>query len=70
MATTKVLIDGMSCQHCVRHVTEALMDLDGVQSVEVSLEDKHAIIEHDDALSLDEFEAAIADAGYDVIQPQ
>ena len=49
----KILIEGMSCNKCVGHVKEALEDLDGVTSVEVSLEGKNAIVEttaNDEAL--------------------
>ena len=38
---TKVMIDGMGCQKCVMHVTEALEGL-GVKDINVSLEDKCA----------------------------
>lgn len=31
-------IDGMSCQHCVQAVTEALLGVPGVESVVVDLE--------------------------------
>ncbi len=31
-------VEGMMCQHCVKHVTEALAGVAGVESVEVSLE--------------------------------
>ncbi|NDE52370.1 MAG: copper chaperone [Actinobacteria bacterium] len=37
MNTTVLHIAGMSCQNCVKHVTEALRDVQGVDSVEVSL---------------------------------
>ena len=49
----KILIEGMSCNKCVGHVKAALEDLDGVTSVEVSLEGKNAIVEttaNDEAL--------------------
>lgn len=35
-----VYINGMMCSHCTAHVQKALGALDGVESVEVSLEDK------------------------------
>lgn len=35
-----VYIEGMMCNHCTAHVQKALEALDGVESVEVSLEDK------------------------------
>jgi Copper chaperone len=62
----KILIEGMSCQHCVGHVKEALEGLDKVTSVEVNLENKWAIVET--ANSDDELKEAIEEEGYDVIK--
>lgn len=39
-----VYINGMMCSHCTAHVQKALGALDGVESVEVSLEDKKAVL--------------------------
>ena len=61
----KILIEGMSCQHCVGHVKEALEGLDKVTSVEVSLENKWAIVETGN--SDEEIKAAIEEEGYDVV---
>lgn len=35
MAKTRLEIRGMSCQHCVKTVTDALTTLEGVQRVKV-----------------------------------
>ncbi len=35
--TTNLLVDGMTCSHCVSSVTEELKALDGVQAVTVEL---------------------------------
>ena len=62
----KILIEGMSCNKCVGPVKAALEDLDGVTSVEVSLEGKNAIVEttaNDEALK-----EVIEDEGYDVVE--
>lgn len=64
----KILIEGMSCEHCVAHVKEALENLDKVTSVEVSLEDKWAIVETGN--SDDELKNAIEEEGYDVTNIQ
>ena len=61
----KILIEGMSCEHCVAHVSEALESLDKVTSVEVSLENKCAIVETTN--SDEELKAAIEEEGYDVV---
>ncbi|ATD54464.1 heavy-metal-associated domain-containing protein [Clostridium chauvoei] len=62
----KILIEGMSCNHCVAHVKEALEALEGVSQVDVNLEGKYATIETEvvDNIVLKE---AIEEEGYDVI---
>ncbi len=54
----------MSCQNCVRHVTEALERVDGVVSAEVSLETASATVTARSPLSLDALVAAVNAAGY------
>jgi len=34
---TTLQVDGMTCEHCVASVTEELLEVDGVDSVEVDL---------------------------------
>lgn len=62
----EILINGMSCGHCVKRVEEALDELTGVKGVTVILEENKAIIELsqdiEDAVIWD----AIDEAGYDV----
>ena len=65
----KLNIEGMSCMHCVKHVKEALSEVEGVKSVDVNLEGKYAIVEVDNA-SEEAMKAAVADAGYDVVGVQ
>lgn len=60
----KILVEGMSCGHCVKHVKEALEEL-GASNVDVSLEKKMATAEVGDA-SDESIKAAIEDAGYEV----
>ena len=58
-------VEGMSCEHCVKAVTEALDDLSGVKQVKVDLKGASASFEFDPAkIGLKEIEAAIVDAGY------
>lgn len=63
----KIEINGMSCNHCVKHVEECLSELDGVKKVEVSLENKSAIIESDTPISEDTIKTALDDYGYEAI---
>jgi len=64
--TKKIHIEGMSCQHCVKHVREALLELEGVKHVEVDLKEKLDVLEGE--VSDDKIKTAIEDAGYDVVK--
>ena len=58
---------GMSCEHCVRAVTNALDAINGVREVKVSLKDKNARVIYDDGLTnLGAIESAIIEEGYQV----
>ena len=60
----KLTIEGMSCQHCVGHVTQALSAVPGVETVQVDLASKTALVTgsaDDEALK-----KAVADADYKV----
>lgn len=62
----KISIEGMSCEHCVAHVKNALEGIDGVSAVEVNLEGKYATVETD---ANDEIlKEAIEEEGYDVVK--
>ncbi|MDQ7785045.1 MAG: heavy metal-associated domain-containing protein [Desulfomonilaceae bacterium] len=61
-----VKIKGMSCNHCVRAVTEALTGLPGVTGVTVDLEMGQAVVEHDPSVSLQSVHEQIAKAGYEI----
>ena len=61
-------ISGMSCEHCVKHVTEALKKLKGVKSVSVSLKNNNASVEHKDELSFNDIKNAVIDAGYGIVE--
>lgn len=62
----KILIEGMSCGHCVSHVEEALEKINGVSNIKVSLEEKYAIVYTD--VNNEVLKEAIEEEGYDVIE--
>lgn len=67
MEKTVLQVDGMSCGHCVKAVEDAVKALDGVDSVEVSLENKTATVAYDAAkATVEQMKEAIEDEGYDV----
>lgn len=63
----KLFIEGMSCEHCVAHVEEALKEVDGVKSAKVSLKEKNAVIELTQDVDYERLKEAIDEAGYELI---
>jgi len=60
-------VPGMSCEHCRRAIESALAGLDGVTGVVVDLGAKTVTVAIDEGrVGLDEVEAAVAEAGYEV----
>ena len=58
-------VEGMSCEHCVKAVTNALGGIAGVADVVVSLKDKTASFSYDPAQTpLETIKTAITDEGY------
>ena len=64
----KVLkVEGMSCQHCVKTVSETVGKMAGVQRVDVNLDQKKVTIEFDESQTkLEEVSAQIVEAGFEV----
>ncbi|HEX3011655.1 MAG TPA: heavy metal translocating P-type ATPase [Syntrophomonadaceae bacterium] len=64
----KVLnVEGMSCNHCVNSVKQAVGSLRGVKKVDVDLAGKKVTVEYDaDKVKLDEIKNSIEEAGYEV----
>ncbi len=66
MPSKTIEIEGMSCGHCVHHVTEALKGVDGVTSVSVSLNQNKAMLETNDGVDDGALRHAVEEAGYTV----
>lgn len=64
----KIYINGMTCEHCVKRVTAALMELQGVEEVSISLAEGTAEIKINAEIEDSEIIEAIDEAGYDVIK--
>jgi copper chaperone CopZ len=63
MAKTIIFdVKGMTCDNCVHHVTEAIKNVSGVTSTEVSLAANSAKVEGD--FDLKQIIAAIEEEGY------
>lgn len=59
-------VQGMSCPSCIRHINEALTEVDGVRKVEVKLKDGVVVVAHDaGAAPVGRLVDALRDAGYE-----
>lgn len=63
----KLLVDGMSCMNCVRHLKDALEeDVNGVKVIDISLDNKYAIIDTDENVNDDMLKDVIVELGYEL----
>ena len=68
METTVVKVNGMTCMGCVSSVKKVLAAIDGVHSVDVSLEKAQATVVYDAARAQPaQFKTAVLDAGYETV---
>lgn len=68
MKSITIPIEGMTCGGCVANVERVLKAIDGVQSVNVSLDPGQAVVEFVPArVDPARLRSAIEDAGYDVV---
>jgi copper chaperone len=62
----KIQLEGMSCKHCVNHVTEALKEI-GAKDVEVNLDKKLATADVREDITDEIIKEAIEEVGYEVV---
>lgn len=60
---TIIQVRGMTCGACVRHVTRALADVDGVSDVEVHRREGRVVVRHETSVAA--LKEAVIQAGYE-----
>ena len=68
--TQTVLVEGMTCNHCVSSVTEEVGAIDGVDSVSVDLQvggASRVTVVSDRPVSMEQIRDAVVEAGYSVV---
>ena len=63
-----LVIEGMMCPMCEKHMREALDAMDGVTAGKVSHEEKCAVVTLTKETSNEEFEKVVADTGYKLVE--
>jgi copper chaperone len=66
MEKTILNVEGMSCEHCVKAVTNAVSALSGVGEVKVDLDTNTVTVSYQN-VSLDSIKEAIEEEGYQVV---
>lgn len=68
METEIVKIKGMTCMGCANSVKNVLEKIPGVDSADVSLEQKQATVQYNAATTgVNQFKDAIEEAGFEVV---
>jgi copper chaperone len=57
-------VKGMTCEHCVRSVTEEVSEVSGVEGVDVDLDSGRLVVRGD--VADEAVRAAVSEAGYEV----
>lgn len=60
-------IEGMMCGNCVKHVSKALLEIEGVLDVTVQLKEKTALVQMSHSVAEDRLKKAVEDAGYQLV---
>ena len=63
----KYTVEGMTCNHCVHHVTVALNEVEGVKDVKVSLAEKSVLINSEDSVNFETLRSAVEEVGYKLV---
>jgi len=67
MTTSTYTVRGMTCEHCVRSVTEEVSAVPGVTGVEVQLESGRVTVSSEHPVDDGAVRVAVAEAGYEVV---
>ena len=67
MQETVVLVNGMMCPNCERHVKKALEGVNGITEAASDHTTGKVVVKHDAPLDEEAMKAAVTDAGYEYV---
>ena len=67
MRTSTYMVSGMTCEHCVRSVTEEVSEVSGVTGVDVDLGSGRVTVSSERPVDDAAVRAAVSEAGYQVV---
>lgn len=68
MSTKIFTVKGMTCGHCVSHVTEEVKKINGVTAVDITLDSGEVAVTSDVDIADSDVEAAVIAAGYELVK--
>jgi copper chaperone len=67
MTTAVLTVPDISCEHCVRSVTEALSPIEGIQTVSVDIPSKQVTVAYDQSqVDIEKMKDVLAEEDYPV----
>ncbi|MEX1158095.1 MAG: heavy-metal-associated domain-containing protein [Thermomicrobiales bacterium] len=66
MVEKQYRVPDISCEHCVRAITNELTSVPGIEAVSIDIPSKLVTVRHGDAVTDEQIVATIAEAGYEV----
>ena len=61
---TELIVEGMSCSHCVKAVETEIGRISGVKGVRADLKNKTVTVNHDGSVSNEALAQAVEEAGF------
>lgn len=68
MTTAEFTVTGMTCGNCEKHVTEEVMEIAGVDSVDVSHDTGKLVVNSSKEIADSDIIAAVDEAGYEAVR--
>jgi len=69
MTQETLIVEGMTCQHCVKTITDALNGQSGVYKLEIHFDKKEVKIEYDEEkTTLKQISSRIVDLGFELLK--
>ncbi len=68
MTTATYTVKGMTCDHCVRAVTQEVSGISGVENVDVDLASGRVTVSSEAPVADDAIRAAVDEAGFELVE--
>ena len=60
----EIKVPEISCEHCANTIEQTLIELEGINKIEVEVSSKSVLIEHSKDMDMDQLRSLLLDQGY------